>query len=457
MTPEEITAAFKAAAEEHPPIEGRLTDDDVLTIKRTSAAICRKAKNYDEVLGKHNLEGVILPEDEYVKKHKEPYKATTRLGLRYTGWKKDAKPSQREIDDKQAVHDAKRLDHNLALAAIEGFKTYVKAIVQEEYYDELEDEVSEYDDVTAQQLLAHLQEGCIGTDDIDALDIPIMMATIYTSATTIRNYAKSMERAQKKSERTRIKVDDISLAAIATKSVKLAGDYPDEMDKWDGKADNEKTWTEWKAHFGLAWKTKDRKERLLNSQTQGQPFGGATPREPAPTNQLYGGIANALDNLSLAATNDTTLLGGVAENQVTIDANLKEMAAAMTSLAKSHDRVTKDNIKLREENNAYRKKLGLKEAEKPTYAEKAAAQAGTTASGIANYGEKGDIKPSFKLEYYKGMPYPTTWRRGFWCWSCGFGTTHNSPDCKWQADGHKKEATRSNNMGGSTRNKGWEA
>jgi histidinol-phosphate/aromatic aminotransferase/cobyric acid decarboxylase-like protein len=44
-----------------------------------------------------------------------------------------------------------------------------------------------------------------------------------------------------------------------------------------------------------------------------------------------------------------------------------------------------------------------------------------------------------------------------YCWTHGFklGSTHTSLRCKTQKPGHKKEATRENNMGGSQANKEW--
>jgi hypothetical protein len=47
-------------------------------------------------------------------------------------------------------------------------------------------------------------------------------------------------------------------------------------------------------------------------------------------------------------------------------------------------------------------------------------------------------------------PSPTNY-----CWTHGFkiGSTHTSLTCKTQKPGHRKEATRENNMGGSQANK----
>eukprot|EP00957_Ditylum_brightwellii_P033343 2526161-Ditylum_brightwellii.AAC.1 len=44
-----------------------------------------------------------------------------------------------------------------------------------------------------------------------------------------------------------------------------------------------------------------------------------------------------------------------------------------------------------------------------------------------------------------------------YCWSCGFkvGITHNSRNCCYHKEGHQEEATWTNAMGGSRRNKDW--
>eukprot|EP00957_Ditylum_brightwellii_P176408 13433251-Ditylum_brightwellii.AAC.1 len=49
----------------------------------------------------------------------------------------------------------------------------------------------------------------------------------------------------------------------------------------------------------------------------------------------------------------------------------------------------------------------------------------------------------------------TEWDPHGYCWSCGYQVTrnHNSVTCLHKKEGHKDTATRSNNMGGSQRNK----
>ena len=65
MTPEEVTAALKAASDAFPTITGRPADENIIKIVRIISAILRQVDDYDEVKAIHNLEGVVLTATSY--------------------------------------------------------------------------------------------------------------------------------------------------------------------------------------------------------------------------------------------------------------------------------------------------------------------------------------------------------------------------------------------------------
>ena len=83
---------------------------------------------------------------------------------------------------------------------------------------------------------------------------------------------------------------------------------------------------------------------------------------------------------------------------------------------------------------------------------------------LVNDGEKKDTNPKQQQKPRNYLPdkgwgkersqarYPGNCD---WCWSCGHDVQpgHNSKNCKYLKEGHQCEATRSNQMGGSQRNK----
>ena len=53
------------------------------------------------------------------------------------------------------------------------------SVVDETWYKKLEDADRLYTNVTAQQLLEHLEDHCTGLPAIDAVDIPSVMQTFW--------------------------------------------------------------------------------------------------------------------------------------------------------------------------------------------------------------------------------------------------------------------------------------
>ena len=198
---------------------------------------------------------------------------------------------------------------------------------------------------------------------------------------------------------------------MASAAVLAAQHFPREVDDWEGLLSTSCTWVAWKTAFRLAhlkWQ-----QQILASGGD-EPLGGAHGVLPGTVTPAIDGLEKALDNLALAATNDTAIL-----QQLTA-ANLLLTATIATLMATN-------------------KKLVEAERTRGT------PTAGNPASGA----------PTAKPAVGKSVntPHP-----GNYCWTHGHrvNSGHTSASCTRKAKGHCDEATTDNTLGGSEKDKGWD-
>ena len=81
MTPNAITLLFKEARDAFPPIEGKPTDDDLLSIRETLLPILMEIP-YDQFGGVHSLTAIITDDVRYAADHGgNAFKRPVRLPL----------------------------------------------------------------------------------------------------------------------------------------------------------------------------------------------------------------------------------------------------------------------------------------------------------------------------------------------------------------------------------------
>jgi hypothetical protein len=91
---------------------------------------------------------------------------------------------------------------------------------------------------------------------------------------------------------------------MASAAVLAAQRFPREVDDWEGLPSSSRTWAAWKTAFRLAHLKQQRQILALGG---GEPLGGAHGVLPAAAPAI-GRLESALNNLALAATNDTAIL-----------------------------------------------------------------------------------------------------------------------------------------------------
>jgi len=229
------------------------------------------------------------------------------------------------------------------------------------------------------------------------------MTQYYVQADGIPQFIVMMEDAQKKVKRAGMPIADVELAMMASAAVLAAQHFPREVDDWEGLPAVDRTWRAWKVAFRLAHL---KRQRQLQATGGGEPLRGAHSVLPAPPVSIDR-LGTALDNLALAAANDTTVL--------------QQLTAANLALTTSNATLTAANKKLSE------------------------ALAKLPASTPRSPGPPGTPRVPNK-------PFP-----GNYCWTHGhrISELHTSATCGNKAAGHKDAVTASNMMGGSDLDKGW--
>jgi hypothetical protein len=242
---------------------------------------------------------------------------------------------------------------------------------------------------------------------LHALDMILLCMDImqyYMQADGIPQFIVMMEDAQKKAKWAGMPIADVKLLMMAFVAVLAAQHFPREVDDWEGLPARSCTWQAWKVAFRLAHL---RHQCQLQALGGGEPLGGAHTviSTAAPTMDC---IKKALENLALAALNDTTVL------QQLMAANLA-LTVLVTLLTAANKKLADDFVR-----------------------------------------SKGGATPAAALAPAKGHSANKPFL-GNCCWTHGHrvSQTHTSATCSCKSMGHKDNATTASTMGGYEADKGW--
>jgi hypothetical protein len=172
------------------------------------------------------------------------------------------------------------------------------------------------------------------------------------------------------------------------------GNFMSAWCRWSEKQTIEKTWTQFKSHFAAAHR-QHKKMQGESAATEG--YHSANAAVTHNEDQMAEAAIGALSNLAKATAADRGVVAALTQANAHLARQLEETSNELREL----------NVLLNQERSAKRGQHSFN-------------------SSPTNY-----------------------------CWTHGFklGRTHTSLTCKTQKPGHKKEATRENNMGGSQANK----
>jgi hypothetical protein len=280
----------------------------------------------------------------------------------------------------------------------------------------LKDADTFYTKVTAREIIAFLYANSGGLHAINMISLRTNMHNYYTQADGIPQYINMLEDAQKKATQAGMPIADVELVMMASAAVLVAQHIPREVDNWEGLPSASPTWMAWKTAFCLAHMKRQQQILALGG---GEPLGGAHGVVLAAAPAI-GRLETALNNLALAATNNTAVL------QKLIAANLT-LTATITSLTATNKKLV----------DAATRRGSTPAATPGQGGTQAATQAATpTATPVG-------IRAT-------GKPCPRNY-----CWTHGHCVSkhHTSATCANKAPGHHENATASNTFGGSNKDK----
>jgi hypothetical protein len=257
--------------------------------------------------------------------------------------------------------------------------------------------------VTALMIMAHLDANSGGLHAINMISLCLNMTQYYVQADGIPQLVVMMEDAQKKAKRAGMPIANVKLMMMASAAFLASQHFLQEVDDWEGLLAIDCMVRAWKVAFCLAYL---KHQRQLQASGVGGPLGSVHAVIPTPAATIDQ-LGAALNNLALAAANNTTVL--------------QQLTASNLALSSLVIMLTAANKKLAE----------------------VLAKAKLTSPLAATPETPRPVRST-------NAPFP-----GNYCWTHGHQCSqhHTIVTCGNKAVGHKDDATASNTMGGSKANK----
>jgi hypothetical protein len=250
MRPNAITLLFKEARDAFPPLDGKPTDNDLLSIRETLLLILMEVP-YDQLGGVHSLTSLITEDVRYAADHGgNSFKRPVCLPLYDTSIKDDVTTVVRL--HAEAAHNARLDDYASFDAAERSLAKFLREVVNEVWYNDLKDADTFYTKVTALEIISFLNTNSGGLHAVDMIFLRTNMHQYYVQADGIPQYIIMLEDAQKKAKRAGMPIPNVELVMMALAAVLAAQHFPRKVDDWEGLPTPNRTWLAWETAFRLA-------------------------------------------------------------------------------------------------------------------------------------------------------------------------------------------------------------
>jgi hypothetical protein len=301
MTPNAITLLFKEARDAFPPFERKPTDNNLLSIRETLLPILMEIP-YNQLEGVHSLTALLMEPAKYAANHGTTFVRPVRLPL-YDGSIAGNATTVVRVHGESA-HKACLDDFASYKAAECGAAKFLRKTINKVLYNGVKDANTFYTKVSALEIMTFLNANSGGLHAIDMISLHTNMHQYYMQVDSIPQYIVMLEDAQKKAKQAGMPIADIKLIMMALAAVLAAQQFPRKVDNWEGLPSSSRTWAARKMAFHLA--NLKRQCQILASG-EGEPLGWVhgVLLEAAPA---IGQLKIALNNLALAAMNETAIL-----------------------------------------------------------------------------------------------------------------------------------------------------
>ncbi len=227
MVPNAITLLFKEARDAFPPLEGKPTNDNLLSIREMLLPILMEIP-YDQLWGVYSLTAIITDGVRYAADHGgNAFRRPACLPLYDNNITDDATTVIRIRAE--AAHKAHLDDYASFEAAKGGAAKFLCEVVEEVWYNNLKDADTFYTKVTALKIISFLDANSGGLHAIDMISLHTNMHQYYLQADGIPQYIIMLEDAQKKVKRAGMPIADIELVMMALAAVLATQHFPREV------------------------------------------------------------------------------------------------------------------------------------------------------------------------------------------------------------------------------------
>jgi hypothetical protein len=212
-----------------------------------------------------------------------------------------------------------------------GIAKFLHDVVDNIWYNNLEDAKTLYTKVTTLEIMVHLDANSRGLHATDMISLCSNMTQYYLQADGIPQFIVMMEDVQKKAKQAGMPITVVKLVMMALAAVLAAQHFLQEVDDLDGLPAINGTWRAWKAAFCLA---NLKRQRQLQVSGVGGPLGSAHAVLPTPAATIdWLGIV--LNNLALAVANNTIVLQQLAASNLALSTLVTTLTAANKKLAEA--------------------------------------------------------------------------------------------------------------------------
>ena len=397
---------FATASNEFTPIAGKPTDDDIFNITKVLHPLLHNLK-YDEFIvagaDNNNLIGLLQVVALYTAARGHPFTRPANPGPYDLNIADNATSVVR--NRMEAAHRVLVDDFNTFEAAEDGIKAFIMANVAETWYKPLRDPTTFYNNVTGYAMLEYLRVNSGGLHDVDLATLPSDMLHYYAAAEGIPEFIIALEYAREKLTRGGVPMSDATLLATAHSQVMASQHYPEAWREWERMLPAAKTWVAWQAHYRLANIERD---RILKAN----PLAFGVANHVVDTGIDNAAITLALDNIANAATNDASLIATLMDRIKALELKASTQARLPPIIDTGTTRTTN-----------------------------------TTTGAIPFVPRVYTLAEALAIFDTTGYCHTHGWR---------VHASHTSAKCKKKKRGHKDAATRTDTMGGSNKNQGWE-
>ena len=186
MTPVAITLLFKEAGDTFPPLKGKPTDNDLMSIWETLLPILMEIP-YDQLGGIHSLTAILVDAARYATDHGgNVFKRPNRLPLYDSSIADDATTVVRICAE--SAHKSRLDDYARYKAAKRGAAKFLCETVDVVWYNDLKDADTFYTKVMARKIIAFLDANSRGLHAINMISLRTNMHNYYTQADGIPQY-----------------------------------------------------------------------------------------------------------------------------------------------------------------------------------------------------------------------------------------------------------------------------